>query len=252
MGMSCYAPSRNDTPRENLGDVIYCIGMTADFRSRPFDTVRAHVCKLVEVLQNWEFDSLLYLSSTRLYGTNRPTAKEDDSFQFNTLDANDLYNVSKALGESIALGCGKKARVARLSNVYGEDFTSENFLSSIIKDALFKKKVVLQTSADSAKDYVSIHNVVDGLISIATKGERSIYNLASGLNVSNQQLLDRVSSLTDCQVEFAPEAPRLRFPAINIDRMRSEFDFRPSDLLADMAMLVESYRSRWGGSGDQN
>jgi hypothetical protein len=33
--------------------------------------------------------------------------------------------------------------------------------------------------------------------------------------------------------------------------MRTEFDFRPSNLLADITTLVESYRRR-GGLGDQN
>src|SRR5215217_3316233 len=233
------------------GDVIYCIGLTSDFRSRPFDTVRAHVCKLLDVLQGWEFDSLLYLSSTRLYRTDMPEAREEDPFQFNSLNPSDLYNISKAMGESVSLTCGKKTRVVRLSNVYGNDFTSENFLPSVIKDAVLKKRVILQTSADSTKDYVNIRDVVDGLINIATKGEHKIYNLASGVNVPNQQLMDRISLLTNCRVEFDQKAPTINFPPINIDRMLTEFDFRPSNVLADITTLVESYGRR-GGLSDQN
>jgi len=243
------APHRDQTTSTgNAGDVIYCIGLTADFRSRPFDTVNAHVCKLLEVLRDWEFDSLLYLSSTRLYRTDMPQAREEDSFRVNSLNPSDLYNISKAMGESLALACGKKTRVVRLSNVYGDDFTSENFLTSVIKDAVSNKKVTLQTSADSTKDYVNIRDVVNGLIDIVTKGEHTIYNLASGVNVSNQQIMDRISQLIDCRVEFAPEAPTINFPPINIDRMRTEFDFRPSSVLADIPALLESY----GGLSDQN
>jgi nucleoside-diphosphate-sugar epimerase len=249
LGKPFAAPDRDEsTSTRNAGDLIYCIGLTSDFRSRPFDTVRAHVCKLLEILQNWEFDSLLYLSSTRLYGTGKQQASEGDSLQVNSLNPSDLYNISKAMGESLSLSCGKKTRVVRLSNVYGNDLTSENFLPSVIKDALSKKKVKLQTSADSAKDYVNISDVVDGLINIATKGEHTIYNLASGVNVSNQQLMDRISELTGCEVEFEQEAPTVSFPPISVDRMRTEFDFRPSNLLADITTLVESYR-RSGGLG---
>ena len=251
LGQPFDAPGRDETiSTRNAGHLIYCIGLTSDFRSRPFDTVRAHVCKLLEILQGWEFDSLTYLSSTRLYGTGMPEAREGDSFQFNSLNPGDLYNISKAMGESLSLACGKKTQVVRLSNVYGNDLTSENFLPSVIKDALSKKKVKLQTSADSTKDYVNIRDVVDGLINIATKGKHTIYNLASGVNVSNQQLMDRISQVTGCEVEFEREAPTVRFPPINIDRMRTEFDFRPSNLLADITTLVESYRR--GGLGDQN
>ena len=252
LGKPFDAPGRDQTiSLRNAGDVIYCIGLTADFRSRPFDTVRAHVCKLLEVLQDGKFDSLLYLSSTRLYRTDMPEAREDDSFQFNSLNPSDLYNISKAMGESLSLTCGKKTRVVRLSNVYGDDLSSENFLPSVIKDALSKKEVKLQTAADSTKDYVNIRDVVDGIINIATKGQHTIYNLASGVNVSNQQLMDRISELTGCHVEFDGHAPTISFPPINIDRMRTEFEFRPSNVLADITTLVDSYRRR-GGLGDQN
>lgn len=235
----------------HAGDVIYCIGLTSDFRSRPFDTVRAHVCKLLEVLQGCEFASLLYLSSTRLYRTNIAEAREEDSFQVNSLNPSDLYNISKAMGESLSLACGKKTRVVRLSNVYGDDFTSENFLTSIIKDAVSNKKVILQTSPDSTKDYVNIRDVVDGLINILTKGQHTIYNLASGVNVSNQQLMNQISQQIDCDVEFEPDAPIINFPPINIDRMRTEFDYRPANVLADIPTLVETYGRR-GGSSDHH
>ena len=232
-------------------DYAHCIGLTADFRSRPFDTVRAHVCKLLEVLQDVKFDSLLYLSSTRLYGTDKSEAREEDPFRFNSLNPDDLYNISKAMGESLSLACGKNTRVVRLSNVYGHDVTSDNFLPSVIREARSKGRVILRTSADSTKDYVNIRDVVDGLINIATKGRETIYNLASGVNVSNQQLMDRIRGLTGCEVEFEREPPTVSFPRINIDRMRTEFDFRPSSLLADITTLVESYR-RGGGLGDQD
>jgi len=37
--------------RIDPGHVIYCIGLTADFRQKPFETIEAHVSKLAEVAQ---------------------------------------------------------------------------------------------------------------------------------------------------------------------------------------------------------
>src|SRR5688572_22727856 len=178
LGIPNEAPGRDDNrPLPSCRHIIYCIGLTADFRVRPFDTVQAHVCKLMQVLRDWEFDSLLYLSSTRLYGNELKTANEEDGFRFDPSNPSDLYNLSKAMGESITLSCGRKTKVARLSNVYGEEVNSDNFLPSVIGDALVKRKVVLQTTADSAKDYISIDAVAQGLIDIATRGSERIYNL---------------------------------------------------------------------------
>ena len=247
LGIEYLAPSRDEQCKErNLGDVIYCIGLTSDFRSRPFDTVDAHVCKLLEVLRDCEFDSLLYLSSTRLYGTHLKIAREEDAVQLCPLNPSDLYNISKAMGEALSFASGKKVRVARLSNVYGGDYASDNFLSAIIREALDQKRVTLRTSMTSEKDYVSVADVVDGLIKIATEGHSRVYNLASGTNVSNRQLTRKLSELTGSQFDVAPEAPTIIFPEIDINRMRQEFGFQPASALDNISDLVDLYK-RHGG-----
>lgn len=241
-----WAPDRDDFAiyKRHLGHVIYCIGLTADFRSRPFDTVVAHVCKLLKILQDCRFDSLLYLSSTRLYKSTIGIAKEEDEIRVNPLSFDDLYNISKAMGESLSLACEKKTRIVRISNVYGGDFASNNFLSAVIKEAILTKRVILRTSLQSAKDYISINDVVDMLIKIATNGRHQIYNLASGTNVSNIELMEKISNQTGCQVEVAPDALTIIFPKISIQRIREEFNFTPSNVLDDIDKLVETYRGR--------
>ncbi len=246
--VECLAPRRGEElSGRNLGDVVYCIGLTSDFRSRPFDAVDAHVCQLLKFLRDCEFDSLLYLSSSRLYEADLAVVSEEDPSRFNSLNPSHLYNLSKAMGESLAFASSKKTRVVRISNVYGDDFESNNFLSSIVSDAVSKGSVMVQTAADSEKDYISIDDVVDGLIKVATGGRERLYNLASGINVAHGQLTKKLSEHTGCAIEFAPDAPTTRFPVINIDRMRTEFGFEPASVLDDLPGLVNSYRRRFGG-----
>lgn len=240
------APGRDDDlTGKQLGDVIYCIGLTADFRYRPFETVQAHVCHLLRILQDCEFDSLLYLSSTRVYQKQIAPAQEEEDIQVSSLDPDDLYSISKIMGESISLACGKRTRVARLSNVYGHDFASQNFLATILREAVLKSNVTVHAAPDAEKDYLSIDDAVNGLLKIALEGKQSIYNLASGTNVSNHQLARKLSELTNCQIAFDPAAPKTSFPPISIDRMRSEFGFQPRNLLDDLGRLVDSYRRHY-------
>ncbi len=237
-----YCPTREEDIRnKQLGNVIYCIGLTADFRQRPFDTVDAHVCKLLQVLRDCDFDSLLYLSSTRLYDMQSP-GDEESVLKLKPQDAGHLYNISKAMGESLALAYGSKVKIARLSNVYGPDFTSDNFLSSIVRDAVTKKRVTLQTSLESEKDYVSIDDVGDLLVRIASAGREAVYNLASGLNVSNRTLVEKLATLTGCEVTVARDAQQVIFPPIDIERIRREFNFQPLRLIDQLDKLVETYR----------
>lgn len=243
-GHTVLMPGRNDPAvfAEELGHAIYCIGLTADFRSRPFDTVRAHVCYLAEILEKSRFESLLYLSSTRLYG-GAGSADEEAVLQADPQNPGDLYNLTKMTGESLCFSCGRAdVRVARLSNVYGADFKSENFLSSIIRDAVKYKHVVLRSSLESAKDYVGIDDVADILPRIAVAGRHRLYNVASGANVSNGALLQRLAELAGCTVSVEAGAPVLRFPKIDTQRIRDEFSFAPRSVLDGLDELVNSYR----------
>lgn len=243
LGVDHFAPAR-DTPLagRKLGDIIYCIGLTADFRTKPLDTVEAHVSALASLLRQADFDSLLYLSSTRPYHQTAHPFREDDALQVQPLVPEELYNISKVMGEALTLACGRNARIARLSNVYGDDFASENFLSSIIRDALTKGHVTFRTSPDSDRDYVAVTLVAESLIEIALRGKHQIYNLASGRNTSHRQLAERLQSLTGCSIEFLPGAPQLSSPVIAIDRMKQEFNYCGSDVMTDLEGVVNSYR----------
>lgn len=243
-GYEVLTPDRDDTSlfSIDLGHVFYCIGLTADFRSRPFDTVRSHACVLADILERARFDSFLYLSSTRVYGKS-VTAQEISPLIVDTADPSDLYNLSKLMGESLCL-CGGRdnVRAARVSNVYGSDFTSDNFLSYIVRQAVDTGSVTLKTSADSEKDYVNIDYVVNALISLALAGRHHLYNVASGVNISNNTILTYLEELTGCSIIVAPDSHTIRFPVIDVSRLREVFSPQSPSLLHDLPSLIQQYR----------
>jgi nucleoside-diphosphate-sugar epimerase len=243
-GIAYDAPQRHAVlTGRPLGQVIYCIGLSDDFRIRPFDTVEAHVCKLNELLRVGNFDTLVYLSSTRVY-TGAQVGEEIADLQVNPHVPNDIFNLSKLMAESLALNAGRNVRLVRLSNVYGPDFTSNMFLPSILRDIVTQGKVTLFTTRDSEKDYVSIEDVVDGLLKITQHGQQGVYNLASGRNTSNEQFITHLQSLTGATFEFAPNPTVLRFPPISIARMQREFGFAPANVLDDLPALVALYKAQ--------
>lgn len=238
-----WAPKRGeDLLNKPLGHVVYCIGLTADFRQRPYDTVRAHVCHLLNILEKAEFDSFLYLSTTRLY-KGMQNASEDSTLQVNPLLPDDLYNVSKIMGESVCLTSDRpNVKVVRLANVYGKDFSSANFLFSVIRNAVDTCHVVLQTTMNSEKDYVSIEDVIELLPDIARFGRYQLYNVASGVNTTNGALMNAIQQATGCTVEVKDEAETVTFPTISIKRAQDEFDFSPKLVLDSLGDLITQYR----------
>lgn len=245
-GLPHWEPAREEPGllTEQLGHVIYCAGVTSDFRQRPFDTMRAHVGFLGELLEKAAFDSFVYLSSTRIY-LGSPAGEEDTGFVVHPKDPDHLFHLSKLAGEALCLQSGRSGvRIARISNVCGEDYGSGNFLYSLLADAAGGGEVELRTSLDSAKDYIGVEDVARLLIRISQDGKERIYNVASGVNTTNRSLVQWLKGVTGCQIRVRPGAPTVCFPPISIERIRNEFYFEPGDGEAMLRSLMQRY---WDG-----
>lgn len=215
------------------GHVVYAVGLTGDFRARPFDTVEAHVGLLASVLQRARFASLLYLSSTRVYG-GAPSTAEEAPLRVAPADPSDLYNLSKLLGEALCLAQSRPTiRVARLSNVVGgDDADSPNFVAELGRQAA-QGCIRLTSALESAKDYIHIDDVCNALVDVSQGGRQRIYNVASGRNISHSRWVTHFQSLTGCRVEVQPGASPQRMMPIEVSRIRAEFGRIPRAVLGD-------------------
>ncbi len=242
-GVEPFTPARGDDSwrERDLGHVFYCIGLTADFRQRPLDAIDAHVCVLNRVLRDARFESLLYLSSTRVYGGAGRTDEGAD-LRVNPNDPSDLYNLSKLTGEAACLSCPQPTvRVARLSNVFGPDPASANFLTAVVGSALRTGRIDLETARASEKDYIAVEDVARLLVAIALGGRHRLYNVASGRNVSHGDIVDRIAQLTGCEVSVKDDAAAIKFRPIDTARLAEEFESAGRPLLTSLPTLVASY-----------
>jgi nucleoside-diphosphate-sugar epimerase len=133
--------------------------------------------------------------------------------------------------------------VARLSNVYGPGLQQHAFLSVVLRQAAERGRVTLESSLDSARDFVSVADVVPVLTRIALDGRERVYNVAAGAAVTNRELTEALARLTGCEVVVDPAAPRVRRPLVDVARLRDELGFAPRRLLDDLPALLEDARS---------
>lgn len=224
----------------DLGHVIYAIGMTGDFRWRPFDTVEAHVSILSKILCTSKFQSWTTLSSARIYGsiTAPETAHEDAKFCVQPT-GDDLYDLSKMLGEALCLALPQTAvRIVRLSNVYGVGQSEFTFLEQVISEICKRRYVEIQESQNSTKDYVSIDDTCSAIERISLHGRHRVYNVAGGRAISHISIAKKLQKLTGGVVEFTPGGVVRRLPPIDITRIEGEFGFKPKCLLNDLEGLI--------------
>jgi len=226
----------------DLGHVFYCAGLTADFRVRPFDTVDAHVTFTTQLLREARFDSFLYCSSTRVYA-GAADAVETARLLVDPNQPGDLYNLSKLMGEAACLASpNPAARVARLSNVFGHDPGSDNFIASIVRDAVTTGQVRLATDPGSAKDYIAVEDVAVALERIALAGPSRLYNVAAGANTANADILAALAAASGCAVVTTQDSPLVEFPPIRVERLRALGVEARVSLLRQMPRLVTMMR----------
>jgi nucleoside-diphosphate-sugar epimerase len=238
LGWECWVPDRSvawPQPDRPLGRVFYCAGMTADYLRDPAATLEAHAGLLSRVLQSTHYESLVYLSSTRLYDglpSSDDAAREDGGLCINPLDPRHLYDVSKLAGESLCHVIGQgRARVARLSCVYNDETDEDGFLPELLKKVANTRSgeaLHIASSPHFCRDYVHVSDVVRALMDIALHGTQPAYNVASGQNLRNQALAAMVQAHSARRIVF--DLDRIQPPpaVVSIQRLQVEFGWSPT------------------------
>ena len=242
-GHECFTPEIRSTKLDNmdLGHVVYAAGVP-NFMERPYDAIDAHVCQLKSILEKSNFESLLYFSGGRVYHKMNST-EENQNLMFNPLDKNDLYGISKIMGESLCLSTDNpKIHILRLTNVTGNNFNSHLFLPSIIRDSIIKNKIKVFTSLTSKKDYLYIDDILEIIPKIATNGKNKIYNIGNGQNIESGEIIKKIVDITGCEVEVAPNSKEYSFPETSINKIREEFNFKPTNILDKMEYMIDEFK----------
>lgn len=188
-GESPWCPKRNDHEvwERDLGRVIYCAGLTGDYRLRPLETVEAHVSLLARLIEKASFERIVYLSTTRIYNLIFDgLGTEYKSVSVNPNDPEHLYELSKLLGESLALHHSDgRGVVARLSYVFDWEAGAQGFLSQWLQAARGSRSLTIDSSPNLARDYIHVDDVASALVSLANGATSGIVNVARGETLSN-------------------------------------------------------------------
>lgn len=223
-GVAPFTPAKGDPEllKRDLGVVYYCAGLTADYDARPFDTVEAHATLPSRILEADRFDRFIYLSSTRLYdGLPKAEVDETEPLVFDPTDPRRVYDLSKALGENLAMTrADGRGRVARLANVYDSDAGAPGFLSEWLIRAGTERDIELASSPHVARDYIHLDDVVEALIALAAGPEPAIVNVASGELVTNGEIAE-VFAAAGRKVRFTGEARPPSPPNVSIARLKA-------------------------------
>lgn len=247
-GHSVYTPDNINSAvfRAEHGNILYCIGLTADFRMRPFATIESHVCILNKLLKETYFKTLTYFSSTRVYQGAHSTT-EDVMLRVDPNRHEDLYSLSKLAAEALCLHSGREGiKILRLSNLVGLRDDNDLFINQVLHDIVTRGSVTLHSSATSSKDYIWVQDAVDAVITMAASTLSGCYNLASGQNQTNYDLLAALRSHFEFELEYTERTSEAIYPEIDISKIRGAISWEPTEFSHYFRDFISQYKTNKG------
>lgn len=151
---------------------------------------------------------ILVSSGGTVYGEANSTPIKETH---NTLPIS-IYGVNKLVMENYATFYAMTKDldliIARPSNPYGEGqlpFTGQGFIATALGTALRGDVITIFGRTGTVRDYIYVGDLVDGIALLLQEGKSNqIYNIGSGIGLSNLQIIDA------CRILFSELADEIR------------------------------------------
>ncbi|MBX2812795.1 MAG: NAD-dependent epimerase/dehydratase family protein [Myxococcales bacterium] len=214
--------------------LIWSAGYTADYAESPAKTIQAHAMDLAKVVENQRYARLIYLSSTRLYDGLPGPVSEETPIALESRKERSLFDLSKAMGEWLVCHRGgPRAHVLRLSGVYSDALDGGSFLETMILRALDGQGGSVDALGTTRRDYIHIEDVCQVVLAVAEVGQYSLYNVAAGDLVTNNELFsflrDRTGTrLSPSEMVIGDTEPCP--PAVIVRRIESDLGLVPRQI----------------------
>lgn len=147
----------------------------------------------------------LHISTDEVFGTLQKD--QSDWTEATCYNPNTPYSASKAAADQIVMAFsrtyGLPVIISRCSNNYGEYQLPEKFIPRMVYFALSKKPLTLHGSGEHIRDWIYTKDHCDALWRMLKKGESGLdtYNLGGGNQLNNRNILSKVISYLNIEVE---------------------------------------------------
>jgi UDP-glucose 4-epimerase len=210
--------------------------------SSPRYTFHRNILGLVHVLELLRSKSrtrLIYMSTKNVYGivpANRIPIVEDEP-----LKPADPYGASKAAADlaclSYANAYDMPIIVLRSSGVFGPRSRLKQVVPIFIRQALANRPITIEGDGSQKTDLNYVGNLVDAIASAAENGEKGVYNIAYGREVSILELANEIIAITKSKskiifIPWRPGEQGLRL-VLSIEKAKRELAYYPKISLSE-------------------
>ncbi len=188
--------------------------------------------------------TIMFLSSSEVYGDpdekHIPT-REDYAGLCSPVDIRAIYSESKRMGETLCFAYRNfeavNAKIARISMTYGPGIglKDERVLAEFLRQAFYKKKIVMMDDGNKIRTFCYIADCVLMLLHILIYGKDFVYNVGGKDSISIRSLTEEICLLTGstlseeitCEEKFQNVKVSPRMVKLDITKVCAEFSLPP-------------------------
>ena len=205
---------------------------------------------LIECFRRQKYGKFVHVSTDEVYGH---LSHDDPSFTENTpLNPRSPYSASKAASDLLCLSYistfNCNISITRCCNNYGVNQHSEKFIPTAIKSLKQGKKIPVYGDGLNIREWIHVLDHCKGVWAVGTSGNPGVYNIGSGLEISNIELVDiicrHMGRDLDKSVVFIEDRPGHDFRySIDSSKIQSELLFKIDhvNFEDEIAKLIEIY-----------
>jgi dTDP-glucose 4,6-dehydratase len=224
----------------------------------PSEFVYSNVVGTQNLLENFRqrgSGKFIHISTDEVYGhlgINEPSFTEDSP-----IAPRSPYAASKASSDLLCLSYintyESNICITRCCNNYGPNQHEEKFIPTIIKSLKEGKKVPVYGEGMNVREWIHVYDHCLGIWAVATQGKKGVYNIGSGYELSNIELVDIICKVMgkdlDESVKFVEDRLGHDFRySIDSSKIEDEllYEINYPDFEKEIEKVIEYYETTTG------
>lgn len=208
---------------------------------------------ILECFRNANHGKMVHISTDEVYGH---LGFDDPSFtELTPINPRSPYAASKAASDLLCLSYintyGSNISITRCCNNYGPNQHNEKFIPTIIKSLSNGQKVPIYGEGMNIREWIHVYDHNLAVWVVATFGKNEVYNIGSGLELTNIELVDKICKIMgkdlDESTRFVEDRLGHDFRySIDSSKIKEELLFEPlyTDFDEQLEELVKIYAEK--------
>jgi dTDP-glucose 4,6-dehydratase len=188
----------------------------------------------------------IQISTDEVYGTIAQGSWDEEC----KVNPNSPYSASKASADLISISFfrshGIPVIITRSSNNFGARQNKEKFIPKVVTNILNSTEIPVYGTGQNIRDWLYVKDNVLAIWSLLSNGvPGEIYNIGSGNELSNLELIEKISFLMKrkARTVYIPDRKAHDFRySVSINKIQNAINFKPTtDLMCGLEETIKYY-----------